>query len=81
VKSLYYGKVTVEHPRPSMDLDPDEPCMIFRCQDELYADVAAYYISLCKQRGAKVAEQRGRDAYAEAIVWQHDNPDRLKPPD
>lgn len=81
MRSRYYGKVTVEHPRPSMELDPDEPCMVFRCQDELYADVAAYYISLCMRHKAKAAEQRAREAYAEAIRWQGANPDRVKLPD
>lgn len=81
MRSRYYGKVTVEHPRPSMDLDPEEPCMVFRAQDELYPDVVAYYFALCRRKGANTAMLRAHQAYAEGVDWQAANPDRVKLPD
>jgi hypothetical protein len=81
MRSGYYGKVTVEHPRPSMALDPEEPCLIVRAQDELYPDVVAYYLALCRRKGAQAAMLRAHQAYTAGVDWQTAHPDRVKLPD
>lgn len=81
MRSSYYGKVTVENHKPSMDLDPDEPCMVFRAQDRFYTQVAEFYANLCATHYAYAAAERSQVAYAGGQAWQAANPDRVKTPD